>query len=296
MMQDIRLGDVTISAIPETVRPGKTPETFFIGATREAAARHYETMEPFLYVPETGQIVMAFQSFVVRTPRRTILIDTCNGEHKFTDAVVWPTRPWLDRFHALGFSVDEIDVVLCTHLHIDHTGWNTRLENGAWVPTFPNATYIFSATEYAYWKNVAETGDVPPLQRDGVWQINCLPIMEAGQARLIDGAHEIDDHVRIEPSPGHSPGHYCVRIRSGALEAVALGDLIHHPLQCREPDWSTRYCWDPVMATESRRTLLAAAAQDRTLLLPTHFPGPTAGYVSQDGAGYAYSFLDEEAS
>lgn len=291
-MRDITLGDLTISAILETERLGKAPEEFFIGATREAAARHYETMEPFLYDPGSGRIIMAFQSFVVRTPEHTILVDTCNGEEKFTDVVVWPTRPWLERFHALGLSFADIDYVLCTHLHIDHTGWNTRLENGAWVPTFPNARYIFSRTEYDYWRKVAETGIVPPLQRDGIWQTNCLPVMEAGQAVLVEGRHEIGRHVVIEPSPGHSPGHYCVRIRSDGQEAVALGDLIHHPLQCREPDWSTRYCWNPEMAARSRRALLDSAARRGTLLLPTHFPGATAGYVDAAGEGaYEFRFL-----
>lgn len=292
-MEDIKLGDVTISAILETERPGKTPEEFFIGATREIADHHAEQLEPFLFDAETGRIIMAFQSFLVRTPKHTILIDTCNGEDKFTDAVVWPTRPWVDRFHALGLAFEDIDYVLCTHLHIDHTGWNTRLEKGRWVPTFPNAKYIFSAREYAYWENVAKTGIVPPRQRDGIWQTNCLPIVEAGQAELVDGFHQIDDYVTLEPTPGHSPGHCCVRIRSNGLEAVALGDLMHHALQCREPDWSTPFCWDPLMAAKSRRTLLDAAANDGTLLLPTHFPTPTAGHVTRDGVRFQYRFHQE---
>lgn len=291
-MQNIKLGDVTISAILEVERPGKTPEEFFIGASNDVADQYYKDMEPFLYDAETRQIIMAFQSFVVRTPKHTILIDTCNGEDKFTDAVVWPTRPWLDRFHALGLTFDDIDYVLCTHLHIDHTGWNTRLEAGKWVPTFPNATYIFSRTEYAYWENIAKTGIVPPRQRDGVWQTNCLPIVEAGQAMLVDGNHQIDDYVSLTPSPGHSPGHCCVRIQSKGYEAVALGDLMHHPLQCREPDWSTPFCWDPIMAARSRRALLDSAATDNTLLLPTHFPAPTAGYVQQAGDRFKFRFRE----
>ncbi|MBL4811403.1 MAG: MBL fold metallo-hydrolase [Rhodobacteraceae bacterium] len=293
-MRDIKLGDVTISAILEIERPGKTPEDFFIGASNQTAARHAQDMEPFLFDPDTGQIIMAFQSFVVRTPKHTILIDTCNGEDKFTDAVTWPTRPWLDRFHALGLTFEDIDFVLCTHLHIDHTGWNTRLEGGKWVPTFANATYIFSRTEYAYWENVANTGIVPPRQRDGVWQTNCLPIVEAGQALLVDGHYQLDDYVALEPTPGHSPGHCCVRIRSNGFEAVALGDLMHHPLQCREPDWSTPFCWDPLMAAKSRRALLSAAADDGTLLLPTHFPGPTAGHVRKTDDHFKFTFLDDE--
>ncbi|MGR3659581.1 MAG: MBL fold metallo-hydrolase [Paracoccaceae bacterium] len=292
-MQDIKLGDVTISAILETERIGKTPEEFFIGATNETAAEHYAEMEPFLYDADSGRIIMAFQSFLVRTPKSIVLIDTCNGEDKFTDAVVWPTRPWLDRFHALGLEFEDIDYVLCTHLHIDHTGWNTRLEGDKWVPTFPNATYIFGRTEYEYWQNVAKTGIVPPRQRDGVWQTNCLPVVEAGQAVLVDDNYQIDDYISLEPSPGHSPGHCCVRIRSNGLEAIALGDLMHHPLQCREPGWSTPFCWDPEMAAKSRLKLLQAAATDHTLLLPTHFPDPTAGHVHKDGQRFKYAFHED---
>lgn len=292
-MQDIRLGDVTISSILECQRVSKTPEEFFIGATAATASRHYAEMEPFLYDAATGRIVMAFQSFVVRTPKSIVLIDTCNGEDKFTEAVTWPTRPWLDRFHALGLTFEDIDYVLCTHLHIDHTGWNTRLEKGRWVPSFPNATYIFGRKEYEYWENVAKTGIVPPRQRDGVWQTNCLPVVEAGQAVLVDDHYEIDDYISLVPTPGHSPGHCCVRIRSNGMEALALGDLMHHPLQCREPDWSTPFCWDPDMAARSRRLVLNEAAEARTLLLPTHFPAPTAGYVDKDDQCFRYEFYVE---
>src|SRR5690606_26759148 len=176
---DIRLGDVTISAILEHQKLGMRAEDLFIGSDSATVARHYAEMEPFLYDAESGRIVLAFQSFVVRTPKSIIMVDTCNGEQKFTDAVVWDTQPWLDRFHALGLTLADVDYVLCTHLHIDHTGWNTRLENGRWVPTFPNATYLFEKREYAYWKEVAESGVVPPRQRDGIWQTNCLPVAEA---------------------------------------------------------------------------------------------------------------------
>lgn len=292
-MQDIRIGDVTISSIMEHQKLFQTPEEFFLGCDADVARRHYAEMEPFLYDAETGRIVMAFQSFLVRTPKNIIMVDTCNGADKLKHVISWDTQPWLDRFHELGLTFEDIDVVLCTHLHIDHTGWNTRLEKGKWVPTFPNATYLFDRTEYAYWQNVAETGIVPPKQRDGVWQANCLPIVEAGQAVLVDGSHQVDDYVSIVPSPGHSPGHYCVRIKSGGLEAIAVGDAVHHVLQCREPSWSTPFCWDPEMAARSRLALLKDAAENKTLLLPTHFPAPTAGRVTVDGDSFRYHFHDE---
>lgn len=289
-MQDIRIGDVTISAILEHQKLGQTPDNMFLGADMKTARRHYEEMEPFLFDADSGRIVMAFQSFLIRTPKNIILVDSCNGADKFQEVITWDTQPWLTRFNALGLTVADIDYVLCTHLHIDHTGWNTRLEAGRWVPTFPKAKYLFEKGEYAYWQEIARTGVVPERQRDGVWQLNCLPIAQAGQAELVEGAHRVDDYVSLVPTPGHSPGHYCVRIQSGGMEAIALGDLAHHMLQCREPDWSTPFCMDPHMAATSRRKLFHEVAQTGALLLPTHFPAPTAGRVSADGERFRYHF------
>lgn len=293
-MQDIKIGDVTISAIFEHQKFGKSPAEFFIGATNEKAREHYAEMEPFLYDAETDRIVMAFQSFLIRTPKSTILVDTCNGEDKFKEAVVWDTSAWQKNFHALGLEFQDIDYVMCTHLHIDHTGWNTRLEGGKWVPSFPNAKYIFARKEYEYWQNVAETGIVPPRQRDGIWQASCRPIVEAGLAVMIGDHYELDDYVSVMPTPGHSPGHYCVRIQSKGMEAIALGDLMHHPLQCREPDWSTPFCWDPKQTATSRKHVLHEAAENRTVLLPTHFPAPTACRVTADGDRYRHEFYADQ--
>lgn len=290
-MQELELGDVTISAILEHQKPGPLPEVFFPEADGASIRRHRAAMEPFLFDAASGRLILAFQSFLVRTPRSIILVDTCNGPDMTHQGVTWDTQPWLDRFHALGLTFADVDYVLCTHLHIDHTGWNTRLENGRWVPTFPNATYLFERREYAYWQAIATSGVVPPNQRDGIWQANCLPVAEAGQAELVDGNHQLDEFVSLIPSPGHSPGHYCVRIRSGGLEALCLGDAIHHKLQCCEPDWSTSFCWEPRIAAASRRAILHQAAADRTILLPTHFPAPTAGRVHADGKGFRYEFL-----
>lgn len=293
IMPDIKIGDVTVSAIYEFERQYMTPEQFFIGAKQDVAERHYQEMSPVLYDPETGAFTMTFQSFVVRTPKHNIMIDTCYGHEKFEDVVKWDTTVWEKNLHRMGLEFADIDFVFCTHLHIDHTGWNTTLENGKWVPTFPNAKYIFNRTEYAYWQNVAETGIVPPRQRDGVWQINCLPIVEAGQAILIDDHYTIDDTVSIIPTPGHSPGHYCVSIQSKGMEAIAVGDLIHHPLQCREPQWSTYFCTDPKLAAKSRLQVLNHAADQRSILLPTHFAAPTAGTVDREGDAFRYRFVEE---
>jgi glyoxylase-like metal-dependent hydrolase (beta-lactamase superfamily II) len=289
VMPDIRIGDVTVSAVYEFEHQHKTPEAFFIGATRAAAEEHYRHMSPVFYNAQTAAFTMTFQSFLVRTPKHNILVDTCYGHGKF--ATSWDTGLWLENFHRLGLDFGDIDFVFCTHLHVDHTGWNTSLENGRWVPTFPNAKYVFNRVEYEYWQEIARTGLVPLRQRDGVWQINCLPVVEANQAILIGDHYTIDDTISIIPTPGHSPGHYCVSIRSCGVEALALGDLIHHPLQCSEPAWSTLFCWDPVLATRSRLQILNHAADNNSILMPVHFPAPTAGKVERDGDAFRYHFL-----
>lgn len=289
-MNSIRIGDVVVSSIFEHEKLFQKPWDFFIDCDPEIARSHMAGMPGFLYDAASERMIITFQSFLVCTPRHNILIDTCVGEDKFD--IAWNTSRWLDGLHAQNLGVDDIDYVMCTHLHIDHTGWNTRLDKGRWIPTFPKAKYLFERTEYEYWEQAARSGVVPPGQRDGVWRINCLPVAEAGQAELVSGAYRLDDYVSIIPTPGHSPGHYCVRIQSRGQEAIALGDLVHNMLQCCEPDWSTKVCWNPSQASQARHGLLTDAAERAAILLPTHFPSPTAGRVTADGERFRYHFIE----
>jgi glyoxylase-like metal-dependent hydrolase (beta-lactamase superfamily II) len=182
-------------------------------------------------------MVITYQTFVVRTPRYTILVDTCTGEDKgHPPPFDFPGKErWRNELFALGVAYDQIDYVFCTHLHIDHTGWNTTLRDGRWVPTFPNAKYIFHKTEYAAWEAEHAKGGNPP---GTVFRDNCLPIVEAGQALLVDDDYALDDTITLTPTPGHSPCHCCVNIFSRGRRAVVTGDMMHHVIQCRESDWS----------------------------------------------------------
>jgi glyoxylase-like metal-dependent hydrolase (beta-lactamase superfamily II) len=234
-------------------------------------------------------MVITYQTFVVRTPKHTVLIDTCTGEDKgFPPPMDFPKKPWLDGFAAAGLRFEDITHVFCTHLHIDHTGWNTMLRNGRWVPTFPNAKYIFHKGEYAHWEEMTKKGANPP---GNVWTYNCRPIVEAGQALLVDDAYQLDDTFSLTPTPGHSPHHCCVDIRSKGQHAVVTGDMMHHALQCREPSWSTIFDTDKEMATRSRRSFLGKVADTSTLVLPIHFPNPTVGRVAADGDRFRYNFV-----
>ena len=289
-MKPITVGKIEISSIIERDGPWRRPAVMFPNSDARVAAAHLRLMEPFLYAPASDLLVITYQTLVVRSSHHTILIDTCTGEDKGLPAPFdFPKQPWLDAFAAHGLSFEDIDYVFCTHLHVDHVGWNTKLVDGRWVPTFPNAKYIFSRSEYEFWKVENDRGADPP---GSVWRDSCQPVVEAGQALLVDDDWELEDGIWLTPSPGHSPGHVCVNVRSQNQRAIFTGDLIHHALQCVEPDWSTCFCADPKMAALSRRCVLEDVADTDTIVVPTHFPGPTAGRVVTSENAWRFRFLN----
>ena len=292
-MRQLRIGEVTIDSIVERDGPWREPEVMFPACDTATARRHLAEMPPYVFDPATGKMVITYRTYVVRTPRHTVLIDTCTGEHKgYPPPMDFSPQPWADGFRALGLTPEAIDYVFCTHLHIDHTGWNTTLRDGRWVPTFPNAKYVFHRREYAAWEESTARGETRMGGGGDVFRMNCAPIVEAGQALLVDDAFDLDETFRLLPTPGHSPCHCCVSIRSGGQEALVTGDLMHHALQVREPDWSTIFCWDPAEAARSRRRVFEQVAGTPTLLLPIHFPGAVAGHITQGADGFRYRFLD----
>jgi glyoxylase-like metal-dependent hydrolase (beta-lactamase superfamily II) len=287
-MRKLEIGDVTITSIIERDGPWRRPEEMFPTYDPVAGRRHLAELEPFLFDPASGKMVITYQTFVVRTPKRTILVDTCTGEDKgYPPPMDFPKAPWLEGFRAAGLRFTDIDYVFCTHLHIDHCGWNTLLRDGRWVPTFPNAKYVFHKREYAAWEEATRRGDQPP---GNVWRFNCEPVVAAGQALLVDDDFALDDTITLTPTPGHAPCHCCVNISSRGRRAVVTGDLMHHALQCREPDWSTIFDWDREEAARSRRRFLGHVAGTGTVLMPVHFPHPTAGRVEADGDRFRYIF------
>ena len=291
-MRKLTIGDVTITSIIERDGPWRAPGQMFPDAPADQIEATLKELEPETYDVASGKMVITYQTYVVRTPRHTILVDTCTGEDKGYPAPMdFPKQPWLDGLKAEGLSFDDIDYVMCTHLHIDHSGWNTVLRDGRWVPTFPRAKYVFHKREYAAWEASTKAGETRPGGGGSVFTMNCEPVVAAGQALLVDDDFSLDDCITIEPTPGHTPCHCCVHINSRGQHAVITGDLMHHALQIHRPSWSTMFCWDPIEAADSRTRFLANVADTDTKILPIHFPNPSVGRVESNGDRFRWRYV-----
>jgi glyoxylase-like metal-dependent hydrolase (beta-lactamase superfamily II) len=281
------IGDISVRRIMEYEGPFLAPGDVFAEATAEALAPHRHWLEPRAMCPESGKLIFPFQSYLVQTKHHTILIDTCIGCGKtIPHRPQWSNRTdqaWLHNLRAAGVQPEAIDYVFCTHLHVDHCGWNTSFVDGRWLPTFANAKYVFARTEYA----AAEAGN------STVFQESVLPIMEAGQAQLVDTDFALDDQVWLQSTPGHTAGHVAVNLESNGQAAVMCGDLIHSPVQCAHPDWSPKFDLEPVQAARTRRHFLASNAERGQLVLTAHFPSPSIGHVRVEGDAFHFDYLED---
>jgi glyoxylase-like metal-dependent hydrolase (beta-lactamase superfamily II) len=276
-MQRWKIGDVTITRIVEMEIP--TPGEFlFRDATAERLQPHAAWLRP-QFMNDAGQLLCSVHALVVESGGRRIVVDTCIGNDKQRNNPAWTNLqlPFLRDLEAAGFPRDSIDNVLCTHLHVDHVGWNTMLVDGRWVPTFPKARYLFSRTEWEYWQTVKDNRD-GDIVGDSV-----RPILDAGLADLVEATHRLSDELWLEPTPGHTPGHASVRISSRGVDAVITGDLMHHPVQCSEPAWASNFDVDEEAARRTRRDFLARYADRPVLVFGTHFATPTAGHIERCG-------------
>lgn len=253
------------------------------------------------FVDEKGRMVGLVQCFVIETGGKVIVVDTCVGDDKdLPSDPAWNRKTFglLDKFRAAGFDAEAVDFVLCTHLHLDHVGINTRLEGGEWVPTFPNARYLFARSEYEYWKAEAEAEPVDPVTLESpferyragfqrtqkcVHEQSVEPVMRAGLAELVDPPCEVAPGVRLVPTTGHTPGHVSVELSSGGEAALITGDAFHHPCQIARADWATVADFDREASSATRRRMLQELEASGALMLGTHFAEPTAGRVVRDG-------------
>ena len=246
-MNQFKVGDVKITRIVESEAPW--PGTFILpDATRENVLKEADWLYP-TFSDEKGKLRMSIHALVVESQGKRIIVDTCIGNDKVRSNPVWSNLklPFLSDLKEAGHTRDQIDRVICTHLHVDHVGWNTMLKDGKWVPTFPNARYLIGGTEWDYWSKFDGKEMRDPVE-DSV-----RPIVDIGMADLIDSNFRVTDEVWLEPTPGHTPGHHSVRISSKGHEAVITGDLMHHPIQCRYPEWDDGFDSDGAMAKKTRR-------------------------------------------
>lgn len=279
-------GPFEVYRIVEFEGPFRDPEHLIPSATPDAikATRTYNDARFFDQAEH--KLIMAFHGIIVRTPTSVILIDACLGNDKHRPFVPeWHMRsgPFINDIKGIGLSVDEITHVLCTHLHADHVGWNTRLLDGRWVPTFPNAKYLFGREEIAFWEPDADANHKS-------WQDSVQPVLDAGLAEIVDSHHEIEPGVSLLPAFGHSPGHVMVKLdttsQGKTQTAYVIGDVIHHPLQVEHPEWSSQFCWDAKMAGAMRQTVLETVADNGSWLIPAHFPTPTGVRVKSGKDGF----------
>ena len=284
-MTVLQLGDIAVQRIVEHEIPVYHPSEIFDEATAAALEPYREWLEPKAMCPRTGLLVMPVQSYLVRTRHHCILIDSCCGRQKtYAEPPEWHRRgneAWLDNLRAAGVHPEDVDYVFCTHLHSDHCGWNTRLVNGRWVPTFPNAKYVFARDEY----------QATESENSLIFIENVLPVMEAKQAVLVDLDYALDDQVWLEPALGHSAGHVAVHLRSGQHHAAMCGDMMHSPLQLAEPGWSPNFDYDRVASTHTRKTFLNAHCESDTLVLTAHFPSPSIGHIVPRGNAYDFRYI-----
>lgn len=291
-MQDtheITLGDVTITRIEEMHGPIMPTDQFFPDLPEQAWKDQRAVLVPDHLGADDAMVHVAMQTWLLRSEGRTILIDTGVGNDKARPAVAaWDhlRLDYLGNLARAGVRPEDVDLVINTHLHVDHVGWNTRLIDGDWVPTFPNATYLMPKADFEFW-NPANNPDITGGVNENVFEDSVAPVHAAGQVRLWEEGHTIDGSLRLEAAPGHTPGSSVVTLTSGSDRALFVGDLMHTPLQVTHPDHNSCFCQDPAQSRSTRRRLLGRAADKGALVLPAHFSGHSALEVEHQGSGFA---------
>jgi glyoxylase-like metal-dependent hydrolase (beta-lactamase superfamily II) len=256
-----------------------------IGMALEGAKASIVQTQPWLlphHATPEGRMFINFQAFVIKAGKRRIMIDTCVGADREREFPVFThmQTTFLEDLESIGIKPTDVDTVLCTHLHFDHVGWNTRLVDGRWVPTFPKARYLFSRKEYDHWQMLRDTG--------GYHAINHLkdsvdPIVAAGLVDFINHDHQISDEIRLLPTPGHTPDHVSVLVSSQGKQAVITGDVMHHPIQVAMPGHAATFDMDKQKGSKTRVEFVRCFEEKPVLVIGSHFADPGAGYIVRHG-------------
>ncbi|KDN22665.1 MBL fold metallo-hydrolase [Amycolatopsis rifamycinica] len=290
-MEQIILGDVTVTRVKEFYGSVElTPAEFFPDSPDGSWDEHRGWLAPDFWRPETGECHSAIQSWLLRSEGRTILVDTGVGNHKDRPySPVWSRLDtgYLDNLAAAGVRPEDVDVVVNTHLHVDHVGWNTRLDGRSWVPTFPNATYLMTRRDFEFWDPANENRSVLGRGNQNVFEDSVTPVHQAGLTHLWEGTYRIDKNLRLGLAAGHTPGSSVLSLESGGDRALFVGDLVHTALQIVEPETNSCFCEDPAESRATRHKLLGQASENNALVFPAHFGGSGALEVERHGSKFA---------
>lgn len=287
-----QIGKFTISRVEESILDEDA--SLLKHFDDEIRSKHSDWLEPDFFNREKNCFNTMIHTWIIKTGDKTIVVDTSGGDDK--------ERPLSPRFHhmktgfdeklrAAGVDPDKVDTVLLTHLHVDHVGWNTVLRDGKWVPFFPNAEYVMSATELEVRDPERGAKDKPPAAWH-TFEDSVRPVLDAGLARVVKGDENLMPGIDLVPVPGHAPGMFGVRVRDAGEEAFLIADVMHQPIQIYYPGWNSKYCEDQSLATETRAKVLRHAADEKALLLPAHYGRPYGAYVERSGSGYRHRFPD----
>ena len=291
-MDHFSIGKIRVHRIEEWRGTFSPPAELFAGFTAKGWAAHEDEFVPDYFDPASGKLYAFLQSWVLETGDQRILFDTGAGNDKER-----PNLPifgnldtdFLGRLAAAGFQPEDIDTVVCSHIHVDHVGWNTRLVDGKWEPTFRNARYILPLPDRDYWDPLVETngpGMIGTLVNGGMFEDSVRPILEAGRGEWVDDGFEVAPNITLRSSAGHTPGSMTMQVSSEGTSAMFVGDVVHHPAQIYRPEWNSAFCEDADLARETRRRVLGEAADREALLIPAHFGGSHVARVVRDGTGF----------
>ena len=298
-VQSISLGDVEITRVVEWSGPIRTARFIIPDSDEETWRRNEEWLAPDFWTPSDDAYRCHIQTWVLRSEGRTILVDTGVGNDRERPQVPQFEgfrTGYLDRLREAGVAPEDVDVVINTHIHYDHVGWNTSLRDGEWVPTFPNATYLIPRADNLYFdpesthRSRAPRDEHERVRWEGsklVFNDSIAPVHRAGQTILWENAYRVDGNLRLEPAPGHTPGSSVLTLHSGTDRAIFVGDMLHSPVQVLEPTWNSCFCDDLEQAARTRDAYLSRAAEKRELIIPAHWPGHGAAEVRQNGDAFA---------
>ncbi|MEX2481312.1 MAG: MBL fold metallo-hydrolase [Gammaproteobacteria bacterium] len=281
-----KVGDVTITKLEEIVYPNFSE---VIPAATPDLVKQIKWLFPH-FVTDDGYLSLSIHSLIVDTPEAKLIVDTCIGNDRDRnpfEVMHMLSTSYLEDMQAAGYQPEGIDYVLCTHLHLDHVGWNTRLVDGKWVPTFPNASYLMGKQDLEFWGEIDPGTDLEFMQiQRRVFEDSVQPVLDAGLGKTVEGPAQVCPGVSLVPTPGHTPGHCSVLIESKGEKALITGDFIHHPIQFHDPALVSPFDIDNDAAVATRRRMFGEYADTPTLIIGTHFAGPTAGRLVRDGKTY----------